>query len=162
MIYIFDSSSLIWAFRYYEEDIFPSFWKKFQAIVRDKRLTSVREVYKEVSSYGNSLSRWADENKDNLFTYPTDDEQHILQKILREPCNRKLVDRKKLAGGGYVADPFVIAKAKNISGCVVTEDGFNNKGQLKENVVSIASVCKILEVTCININNFMRKEKWKF
>ena len=162
MIYVFDTSSLVHAFRYFKSDIFPSFWKSFHAIVKTKRLTSVMQVYHEIFTYGNSLSAWADANKKVLFTEPNESEQQIVQKILSDAHNRELVPKSKRIKNVPVADPFVIAKAKSISGCVVTEDGFNVKGELRENVVKLASVCKKLDVPCLNLNNFMRQEKWKF
>ena len=161
MIYVFDSSSLVHAFRYFKADIFPSFWKNFQAIVKANELTSVMQVYHEIINYGNSLSKWA-ENKKVLFTEPNENEQQIVQEILSDAHNRELVPKSKQIKNVPVADPFVIAKAKSISGCVVTEDGFNVKGELKENVVKLASVCKKLDVSCLNLNDFMRQEKWKF
>ena len=83
--------------------IFFSFiLEKFHAIVKAKRLTSVREVYNEVSAYGNRLSDWADENKDNLFTDPTEDEQQTLQEIFSDQRNQKLVSKRKQAGGGVI------------------------------------------------------------
>ena len=162
MVYVFDTSSLVDAFRYYQEDIFPSFWKNFHAIVKANGLTSVRQVYHEVIEYGDHLSEWANTNKKILFTEPNESEQQIVQKILSDAHNRELVPKSTLIKNAPVADPFIIAKAKNISGCVVTEDGFNAKGKLKENVVKLASVCKKLDVPCLNLNNFMRQEKWKF
>ena len=162
MIYVFDTSSFVHAFKYYKEDIFLSFWKSFHAIVKTKRLTSVMQVYQEVVGYGNQLSRWANENKKLLFTEPNEGEQQIVQKILSDAHNRKLVPEHDRIKNVPIADPFVIAKAKNISGCVVTEDGFDSKGALKENVVKLASVCKKLDIPCLNLNNFMRQEKWKF
>lgn len=162
MIYVFDTSSFVHAFRYYKEDIFPSFWKSFHAIVKAKRLTSVMQVYQEVASYGNNLSKWANENKKFLFTEPDENEQQIVQKILSDAHNRKLVPVSAHMKNVPTADPFVIAKAKNISGCAVAEDGFNSKGELKKNVVKLASVCKKLDVPCLHFNNFMRQERWKF
>ena len=162
MVYVFGTSSLVNAFRYYKEDIFPSFWKNFHAVVKSKRLTSVMQVYQEAIVYGNHLSEWANANKKILFTEPNESEQQIVQKILSDAHNRELVPESKRIKNAPVADPFVIAKAKSISGCVVTEDGFNIKGELKENVVKLASVCKKLDVPCLNLNDFMRQEKWKF
>lgn len=162
MIYVFDTSSFVHVFRYFKADIFPSFWRIFYATAKDEKITSVMQVYHEVVGYGNHLSKWANTNKKVIFTEPNESEQQIVKEIFRDKRNYKLVDKKKQAGGGFVADPFVIAKAQSISGCVVTEDGFNVKGELKESRVNLASVCKKLDVPCLNFDNFMRQEKWKF
>ena len=122
----------------------------------------MREVYNEVFDYGDTLSEWAKKNKNDLFTAPAESEQKIVLEILSDKHNRELVPKSKRIKNVPVADPFVIAKAKSISVCVVAEDGFNTKGELKENVVKLATVCKKLDVPCLNLDNFMRQEKWKF
>jgi len=51
----------------------------------------------------------------------------------------------------------VIAKANSIqNGCVVTTEKY------KKNASQIPNVCKHFNIPCINLEQFMEKEKWKF
>lgn len=47
MIYVFDTNSFLELQSYYPET-FPTFWERFEELVQDGRLTSVREVRKEL------------------------------------------------------------------------------------------------------------------
>ena len=164
MIYVFDTSSLITAFNNLQQDIFPTFWKKFFACIDNGKIISVREALHEVSDCGDRLSEWAKTVKGTggFFSPPSDEELLIVGEIFQKKENQALISKQKRLKGGLVADPFVIAKAKHISGCVVTEDGFNRKGNIKENAIKIAPVCMKIGVDCVNFDGFMRREKWKF
>jgi len=64
--------------------------------------------------------------------------------------------KKERLQGNPVADPFVIAKAKVLNGCVVTQEKY------KENAAKIPNVCKHFEILCIDLEKFMENENWKF
>ncbi len=70
MKYVFDSNSLINLFRYYYPERFPSLWNKFNALVSEEKLVSVREVYNEVSSYNDSLAEGV-KDKEKYTIYGT-------------------------------------------------------------------------------------------
>ena len=109
-------SSLVIASRHLGHDLFPTFWKKLEDCISKKRAVSVREVFNEIVDYGNSLSNWAQKFKSDFFPVPSEDEQVIVTQILQKKENQALISDQKIATGGRVADPFVIAKAKHISG----------------------------------------------
>lgn len=67
-----------------------------------------------------------------------------------------LISNKARLYGKPVADPFVIAKAKAISGCVVSEERY------KENSAKIPNVCEHFKIPCISLEEFMEKENWRF
>ena len=58
--------------------------------------------------------------------------------------------------GHPCADPFIIAKAEFIDGCVVTEE------TLKPNAAKIPNVCERFEIDCTNLQGFMEREGWTF
>ena len=58
--------------------------------------------------------------------------------------------------GFPVADPFVVAKAKEIGGCVISQEKYKEKG------VQIPNVCEFLNVECTDLEGFMEKEAWYF
>ena len=55
-----------------------------------------------------------------------------------------------------MADPFVIARAKILSGCVVTEEKF------KEGAAKIPNICKHFNIECIELKDFMVRQEWQF
>ncbi|MFX0203731.1 MAG: DUF4411 family protein, partial [Candidatus Hodarchaeota archaeon] len=59
MKYVFDSDSLINLFRHYYPERFPTLWEKFNTLVSEGELTSVREVYNEIGSSEDPLGTWA-------------------------------------------------------------------------------------------------------
>lgn len=50
MKYAFDSDSLINLFRHYYPERFPTLWEKFDALVSEGKLISVREVVNEIGA----------------------------------------------------------------------------------------------------------------
>ena len=163
MIYIIDSSSLIKSFRSYREDIFPTFWKHFNEYIDQKNITSVREVLREIREGGDRLAYWATESVDKkFFSEPTEEEISFVTEIFRNEHYQKLVKRKQMITNKRIADPFLIARAKIKKGCLITEDGFYLDGRLKKGGPSPASICADLKIECVNLDNFMEKENWKF
>lgn len=63
MIYVFDSGPLIWMFRYYYPDRFPSLWEQFHELIDDQRIISVKEVSRELDGQDDLLANWINDNK---------------------------------------------------------------------------------------------------
>ena len=122
MNYVFDSGPLIWMFRYYYPERFPSLWRQFDALIDDQTITSVKEVSRELDGQDDLLANWVKANK-NVFNTPTASELLIVQKIFQVPHFQGLIRKQERLQGKPVADPFVIAKASCIEdGCVVTTE----------------------------------------
>ena len=67
-----------------------------------------------------------------------------------------LVSQKSLLEGRPCADPFIIAKARAINGCVVTEES------QQPNAPKIPNVCHHFEIDCTDLQGFMEREDWEF
>ena len=159
--YIFDSGPLIDLFTHYYPERFPSLWEDFNTLVKNGQLMSVREVSKELESYGDSLSDWTKNNK-NLFSPPHIDELKIVVEIFQKKHFQQIVRRQEILKGKPVADPFVVARAKyldieDVDAYVVTTEKF--KG---DNGVKLPNLCKYLDVKYINLEEFMNIEGWRF
>lgn len=128
-VYVFDTNTIIRCFDCYNEDIFPCFWERFNSLVKEERILSVREVFKELEGYGNNVAEWAKKHKESVFPPSCDDELKLAGEIGEN--HPDLLDVKNQKRKNPVADPFVIAKAKLISGCVVTQDGFSRSGKMR-------------------------------
>ena len=157
MVYIFDSSPLIVLFRHYYPSRFPSLWEKFESMIEDDKIISVREVANEINSYGNEdrLIEWARTHKE-IFLKPNREELLFVTEIFKIEHFQTLIRKKERLQGKPVADPFIIGKAKIVKGIVVTQE------QWKENSAKLPNVCEYFEVECIDLESFMEKKNWLF
>lgn len=155
MIYVFDSGPLIDLFRHYKPDIFPSLWTKFNKLVDDENLISVREVFNEIGNSSDSLGKWAKDNK-HLFFQPEINEYTIIVEIFQIKHFQQIIRKQEILEGKPVADPFVIAKAKYLNACVVTTEKY------AENGAKVPNICQHFNVSYMNLGDFMKQEKWLF
>lgn len=155
MIYVFDSSTLIDLFRNFYQKRFPSLWEKFDQAVKAKSIISVREVFNEIEQRDDRLSEWAKNNRD-FFQPPVPEELVFVAEIFAVSHFQSLVRKQERLQGKPVADPFVIAKAKVLRGCVVTEE------DKKPNASRIPNVCEHFAVECLTLEGFMERENWTF
>ena len=137
MIYVFDSNVLINLFRHFYRSRFPSLWQKFDEYVIAGQIISVREVFNEIKEQEDLLAEWAKRNRD-IFLHPSPQELAFIAEIFKMKHFQMLVRTAERLEGKPVADPFVIAKAKIIQGCVVTDE------KLKPTAAKIPNVCEIL------------------
>ena len=157
MRYVFDNNTLAAIFRNYYYDRFPSFWEKFNQLLDNKEIISVREVRREIESLnrGDNLDDWVKSNTD-FFEDPTKEELQFITIIYSIKHFQQNLKKKKLLHGGAFADPFIIAKAKINNAIVVTQEKF------KDNAAQIPNICNHFNIKCIDIEKFLKRENWKF
>ena len=155
MKYVFDANIFIDLFRHYYPKPFSSLWKKYDLLISQKVIVSVREVYNEIKDHGDRLSDWVLKNK-NIFLKATDEEAKFILKIFKIHHFQMMIRKKELLQGKPVADPFAIAKAKICDCCVVTKESY------KDNSANIPNVCKHFNIDCTNLEGFMERENWNF
>lgn len=156
MIYVFDTSPLSQLFRAYYRSRFPTLWEQFDAIVSEGRLTSTREVGREIDdSPIQDLIGWKRRNS-QLFPAPSAAEGTFVRRIFEVTHFRHNIDRKKMLRGGKNADPFVVARADVLQGTVVTME------KTKPNAAKIGNICSHFSVRCMSLEDFMATEGWRF
>ncbi|GAB1343096.1 DUF4411 family protein [Gemmatimonas sp.] len=69
---------------------------------------------------------------------------------------RQLVSEDVLLRGGFVADPWLIARAKLLGGCVLTEE------KLKPNAAKIPNVCKHFGVDFCSVEALFERKGWRY
>lgn len=96
MIYVFDNSSLSNILNHYYQDRFPSFWEKFDDMVKAEKIISVREVRNELTRKfdDDKIDRIAKQN-DKFFTNPTLEELSFITQIYSVKHFQQNLDRKK-------------------------------------------------------------------
>lgn len=157
MIYIFDTNVFWQFFRGYYPDIFPSLWERFDQLVADGRITSTREVKRELQDGPVARAReWADKNS-ALFPAPTAVEAQFVRKILE--AFQHNIGHRQILKGGKNADPFVIARAQMLNANVVT---LERESEQDTKSAKIPNICKHFKIPCISPEVFMQRENWSF
>lgn len=156
MIHFLDTSSLRLLEGYYPSR-FPSFWTRFDASTGNGDIASVEEVLKEVNNgaAAQHLFDWIDSNKE-FFQAPDGTVLEFVQTIFGVPKFQEVVGMKQLLKGSPVADPFIIAAAQVVRGCVVTQE------RPKPNSAKIPTICQHFGVHCCDLEAMMTRLKWKF
>lgn len=157
MKYIIDTNSLTAIFRHYYFERFPSFWEKFNELINNNSIVSVREARREIEELRRSdtLEMWTKENT-YFFADPTNEELSFITEIYSIQHFRYNLEKRKLLKGGAFADPFIIAKANNYSATVVTQEAN------KKNSAKIPNICEHFEIDCINLEGLLVNENWEF
>lgn len=156
MAYVFDTNCFIVIGHYYPEQ-FPSFWEKFNQTVESDKIISVREVRREldINAAEDHLIKWIKLHK-NIFVTPSPAVMRLVNDIFSVPHFRvSLPDRTRL-GNNPFADPFVIAQAKVMNYCVVTQESE------KPHAARIPNICGHFDVDWTNLQGFMERENWSF
>lgn len=161
MTYVFDTGSLIILFRNYYKSRFPSLWEAFDDLVLNGSIISVKEVLREVEPRDDALAHWSKSNS-KIFLPPAASEAAFIAEMFRAQQFQFLVQKQKMLEGGPLADPFVIAKAKQLNATVVTQEGYRADGTIKPNAAKIPNVCQYFKINCLNLERFMEQENWSF
>lgn len=156
MIYVFDTSS-IRSLQHFYPSVFKTIWDGLEALVQQQQLISTREVWNEVQTQNISedVLNWVKNNK-QIFTTPSEKELQFVVQIFQKLHFQSLISAQSRLKGTPVADPFVIACAKTLGGTVVTEE------QFKPNAAKIPNVCQYFGIPCIDLEEFMKQQDWKF
>ncbi|MFZ3136544.1 MAG: PIN domain-containing protein [Thermodesulfovibrionales bacterium] len=155
-MYVVDTNVFIQLGFYYPSQ-FPTIWDRIDKLARNGTILSVREVKNELE-LGNAstyIAEWVKANR-NIFRTPNEEELSIVKDILSDHRFRGLIRRASILKGLPVADPFIIAAAKVHNGMVVTQENY------KPDAARIPTVCEVLKVRCINLEQFLKREKLQY
>ena len=157
MIYVFDTNSLSNILRHYYPERFLSFWEKFNAMVKNEELVSVREVRNELAGIfdDKDIDKLIAYNE-NFFSNPTPEELNFITDIYSVKHFQHNLEKKKILKGGFFADPFIIAKGWKEKGTVISEE------ELKDHGAKIPNICEHFKIPCMKFEGFLEKEDWKF
>ena len=155
-MYVIDTNVFIQLGFYYPSR-FPTIWARIDKLAQSGTLLSVREVKNELE-LGNAsayIAEWVKTNR-NIFRTPNEEELGIVKEILSDQRFRGLIRRESILKGLPVADPFIIAAAKVHNGTVVTQENY------KPDAARIPTVCEEFKVSCINLEEFLEREKIQY
>ena len=165
MLYLLDSNTLSKAFGSYYPNIFVSFWRQFDALVRAGRVASVRLVRLELGKATNSAVSQSPLHLENFnrnfFSDPTEQEQRMVREMINDPALSAAANRWRSKGerGNEDADPYLIARsrASMLPITVVTEES-----QDAAKTGTIPAVCRQFGIDCINLDEMIFRLGWRF
>ena len=126
-------------------------------LVERQEVVSVREVRRELETVVTRewLKEWI-RGHSSMFLTPGQTETEFVAEIFAIPHFQALVGAKQRLKGSPVADPWLVACARAMDGCVVTEEGHN------PNAAKIPNVCEHFGIRCIDLEGFMADRGWRF
>jgi len=124
-------------------------------MIASNRITSTREVLREIEDRNVGLYEWAQENH-SIFVTPNANEGIFVAEIYKFPHFQHNIENQKILRGGKNADPFVIARASVLNYAVVTTE------ILKPNAAKVPNICNHFGIQCYSLEEFMEAEDWKF
>jgi hypothetical protein len=101
------------------------------------------------------LWNWMKQNR-RIFSIPDAEQTAFISEIFKIQHFQTLIGMKQQLIGKPVADPFVIACAHVLKGCVVTEE------REKPNAAKIPNVCSHFGIECTNLEGYLSRKSWTF
>lgn len=156
-MYVIDANVFISLGLYYPKR-FPTIWERVNTLADSGNLVSVKEVRRELETICSSehVLDWVKQYR-HIFHIATNEECKIVSQIFKKPQYIGLVRRQNILKGTPVADPFIIAAAKIRNFCVVTQES-----DKKAKGARIPNACKDFDVDCIDLEDFLEREKLKY
>jgi hypothetical protein len=155
MSFVFDTGPFSSLHRNFYRTVFTSLWDMFDLLIENGSIVSVRECLRELEDGPEASRQWAAQNA-AIFHAPTAGEAAFIARIYAVPHFQQNIEQQKLLKGGKLADPFVIAKAAVERKTVVTTE------KLKPNAVKIPNICRHFGVPCLDLQEFMEAQGWRF
>ncbi len=157
---VLDSNSISTIFRFYPLVSFPSFWERFDALVRSGSVTSVRMVRHELEASPFEQVRASVAHLEgldhNFFADPTETEQEYVHEMTNDRYLSSAANR--WTSKEVDADPYLIAKVRATKAVMlVTEES-----QDLDRRDRIPSVCHYVGVCCINLQQAIERLGWRF
>ena len=161
MLYLFDANILLEANnRYYGLDFAPGFWKFIEREAKKTTLKSNDMILYELISYGDNVSKWADDRKE-IFSISSQDEE--IQKYFSDIAN--YVNNHPIFSGAEKArflsgaDGWLVATCKSLNAVLVTHEVAVPTNSKK---VKIPNIAQEFGVKTINTFDMIRALGGKF
>lgn len=173
-VYCFDSSAFLYMGRfrypYYPRDVFPRLWKNIETLVARGKLFICQEAFEEMAggqressqsaSSADEIAVWLNAMKTNHASFcglTNQSAQERAEEISRD--YPKLIKQRRLKD----ADPYIIAHARERDAVVVTQELPSQNPQVRPDAMdSISTVCRHLQIPCVDLVGFMRREQMVF
>lgn len=160
MNYLLDANTYIQAKNeYYHMAVCPGYWDWLDRQFANQNLASVSLVYDELKSFGDELTVWVKERKAHFLEISDDPTQERYTEIANYVATLEGLRPGSLEDFLQGADPWLIAKAKELDAVVVTHEALAPAGSKK---IKIPNVCREFEVEYINTFQLLQNLKARF
>ena len=149
--YLIDTNVFRPLYNFIYDDVFPEIWDGISILIEQNKFVSVAEVKKEYDyqlSHRSAAVAFSKENS-HLFLKPGPEDAYMLREIYKIPEFQ--LKPKEIKNKKSHADAFLVAKAKVLNGCVVTDESPRSKEPAK-----IPNICMHFGVNCMTMHEFMR------
>lgn len=130
----------------YPQDVFPSIWELFDALIAAGEMQSPDEVKVEITRRKKTITTWAQSQTDLFCPLEPDIQVCVTDLLGRYPG---LTDPESERG---MADPFVVALAK-VKGDAIVISGESKRGGPSK---TIPDVCDKESIPCMKLLDFLR------
>lgn len=160
MNYLLDANTYIQAKNeYYHMAVCPGYWDWLDQQFASNNLASVSLVYDELKSFGDELTEWVKERKAHFLTISDDPTQERYAEIANYVAAIEGLRAGSLEDFLQGADPWLIAKAKEMGAVVVTQESLAPAGTKK---IKIPNVCQEFGVEYINTFQLLQSLRARF
>ena len=159
--YLIDTNIFIEsAYRFYAFDICPGFWDFLRKASDSENIKSIVKVYEELKPDKKELEDFKEELKNKNFFLQIENIKSESYKEVSIALHKMEYSKGAVNKFSRGADYFLIALAFQESYTIVTHES-KSKTILK-NQVKIPNLCERLGIECIDIADFLRREKVQF
>lgn len=121
----------------------PAYWEWLDLQYNQKQLGSITSVYEELANYGDELSAWVKERKEQFISVSDEQTQQKYAEIAQYVYDLENKNPIKVDNFLNKADPWLIAKAHILDATVVTQERLVDDN-CKD--VKIPNVCRDFDV----------------
>jgi len=158
--YLLDANTYIQAKNeYYQMDVCPGYWDWLDQQFASDSLASVSMVYKELKEFGDELSDWVKERKVQFLDVSDEVTQVYFSEIAEYVVQIGNLKPGNLENFLEGADPWLIAKAREINANVVTHEVLAPESSRK---VKVPNICEVFGVEYINTFQMLRTLEARF
>jgi peptide subunit release factor RF-3 len=158
--YLLDSNTYIQAKNFYYDMTFcPAYWHWLDLKYSEGHIASIRSVYDELSQYGDELTDWVKERKDQFISIADNAMQQKYTEIVQYVYDLENKNPNKVDKFLSKADPWLIAKACTTGAKLVTHEKIvpaNSKD------IKIPNVCEKFGVSYRSTFQLLQELKAQF
>lgn len=156
--YLIDTNIFIEsARRFYAFDICPGFWEFLEQCSQTDSVKSISKVYDELTSDNSNLQDFKEQLKNKGFFLSIENiDPESYTKISQELQTMQYTP-KAIQDFSSGADFFLVALAYQESYTIVTHEA--KSGNNARNTIKIPNVCERLNISCIDVAEFLRNEQ---
>lgn len=148
MKYLLDSNTYIQAKNFHYNMTFcPAYWEWLDLQYEEGYIASTSSVYDELYQYGDELSNWVKERKEQFISIEDNATQQKYAEIVQHVYDLKNKNPNKVDLFLSKADPWLIAKACVTGAQLVTHE---RKVSSDSKDIKIPNICEIFGVECLS------------